>query len=173
MTFRAAAITAFRDVSTHIFDALQLPKAANKALMLRGTCMLAALGAARALVLPRRCAARSLIRYATETERGAPKLPKGAFRPKQSLGQNYLQDPNIAARARRLVSQKFGGLRRFRAIFMNRLRERRRWVVSFPILRPFLTETVPSAHRRASSTRCSAIRNEVRGWWNWVLVWAP
>ena len=66
-----------------------------------------------------------------------------------------------------------GGLRRFRAIFMNRLRERRRWVVSFPILRPFLTETVPSAHRRASSTRCSAIRNEVRGWWNWVLVWAP
>ena len=30
---------------------------------------------------------------------------------------------------------------------MNRLRERRRWVVSFPILRPFLTETVPSAHR--------------------------
>ena len=64
--------------------------------MLRGTCMLAALGAARALVLPRRCAARSLIRYATETERGAPKLPKGAFRPKQSLGQNYLQDPNYA-----------------------------------------------------------------------------
>ena len=99
-----------------------------------GLRMLAALGAARALVLPRRCAARSLIRYATETERGAPKLPKGAFRPKQSLGQNYLQDPNYAARARRLVSQKFGGLRRFRAIFMNRLRERRRWVVSFPIL---------------------------------------
>ena len=64
--------------------------------MLRGTCMLAALGAARALVLPRRCAARRLIRYATETERGAPKLPKGAFRPKQSLGQNYLQDPNYA-----------------------------------------------------------------------------
>ena len=30
---------------------------------------------------------------------------------------------------------------------MNRLRERRRWVVSFPISRPFLTETVPSAHR--------------------------
>ena len=30
---------------------------------------------------------------------------------------------------------------------MNRLRERRRWVVSFPILRPFCTETVPSAHR--------------------------
>ena len=66
--------------------------------MLRGTCMLAALGAARALVLPRRCAARSLTRYATETERGAPKLPKGAFRPKQSLGQNYLQDPNYAVR---------------------------------------------------------------------------
>ena len=66
--------------------------------MLRGTCMLAALGAARALVLPRRCAARSLVRYATDTERGAPKLPKGAFRPKQSLGQNYLQDPNYAAR---------------------------------------------------------------------------
>jgi len=64
--------------------------------MLRGTCMLAALGAARALVLPRRRAARSLVRYATETERGAPKLPKGAFRPKQSLGQNYLQDPNYA-----------------------------------------------------------------------------
>ena len=99
-----------------------------------GLRMLAALGAARALVLPRRCAARSLIRYATETERGAPKLPKGAFRPKQSLGQNYLQDPNYAARARRLVSQKFGGLRRFHAIFMNRLQERRRWVVSFPIL---------------------------------------
>ena len=102
-----------------------------------GLRMLAALGAARALVLPRRCAARSLVRYATETERGAPKLPKGAFRPKQSLGQNYLQDPNYAARARCLVSQKFGGLRRFRAIFMNRLRERRRGVVSFPILRPF------------------------------------
>ena len=125
-----------------------------------GLRMLAALGAARALVLPRRCAARSLIRYATETERGAPKLPKGAFRPKQSLGQNYLQDPNYAARARRLVSQKFGGLRRFHAIFMNRLRERRRGVVSFPILRPF------RPHRRASSTRCSAIRSEVRGWWN-------
>ena len=62
-----------------------------------GLRMLAALGAARALVLPRRCAARSLVRYATETERGAPKLPKGAFRPKQSLGQNYLQDPNYAA----------------------------------------------------------------------------
>ena len=61
-----------------------------------GLRMLAALGAARALVLPRRCAARSLARYATETERGAPKLPKGAFRPKQSLGQNYLQDPNYA-----------------------------------------------------------------------------
>ena len=30
---------------------------------------------------------------------------------------------------------------------MNRLQERRRWVVSFPILRPLLTETVPSAHR--------------------------
>ena len=27
---------------------------------------------------------------------------------------------------------------------MNRLQERRRWVVSFPILRPFFTETVPS-----------------------------
>ena len=67
--------------------------------MLRGTCMLAALGAARALVLPRRCAARSLTRIkATDTERGAPKLPKGQFRPKQSLGQNYLQDPNYAAR---------------------------------------------------------------------------
>ena len=70
--------------------------------MLRGTCMLAALGAARALVLPRagRVVAhgtRSLTRrLATETERGAPKLPKGAFRPKQSLGQNYLQDPNYA-----------------------------------------------------------------------------
>jgi 16S rRNA (adenine1518-N6/adenine1519-N6)-dimethyltransferase len=64
-----------------------------------GLRMLAALGAARALVLPRRCAARSLSRRAaTETERGAPKLPKGAFRPKQSLGQNYLQDPNYAAR---------------------------------------------------------------------------
>ena len=35
------------------------------------------------------------------------------------------------------------------------------------------TATVPSAHRRASSTRCSAIRNEVRGSWSWVLVWAP
>ena len=64
--------------------------------MLRGTCMLAALGAARALVLPRRCAAALTRRAATETERGAPKLPKGAFRPKQSLGQNYLQDPNYA-----------------------------------------------------------------------------
>ena len=62
-----------------------------------GLRMLAALGAARALVLPRRCAARSLTRYATDTERGAPKLPKGQFRPKQSLGQNYLQDPNYAA----------------------------------------------------------------------------
>ena len=31
---------------------------------------------------------------------------------------------------------------------MSRLRERRRWVVSFPILRPFLTETVPSAQAR-------------------------
>ena len=88
-----------------------------------GLRMLAALGAARALVLPRRCAARSLIRYATETERGAPKLPKGAFRPKQSLGQNYLQDPNYAVQTRHLVSQKFGGLRRFHAIFMNRLQE--------------------------------------------------
>ena len=64
--------------------------------MLRGTCMLAALGAARALVLPRRCATRLTRRAATDVERGAPKLPKGAFRPKQSLGQNYLQDPNYA-----------------------------------------------------------------------------
>ena len=134
--------------------------------MLRGTCMLAALGAARALVLPRRCAARSLIRYATETERGAPKLPKGAFRPKQSLGQNYLQDPNYAARARCLVSHKFGGLLWFYFLDMSRLRERRRGVVSFPILRPF------RPHRRASSTRCSAIRNGARWWWSWVLVWA-
>ena len=102
-----------------------------------GLRMLAALGAARALVLPRRCAARSLTRYATDTERGAPKLPKGAFRPKQSLGQNYLQDPNYAVQTRRLVSQKFGGLRRFHAIFMNRLQERRRGVVSFPILSRF------------------------------------
>ena len=131
-----------------------------------GLRMLAALGAARALVLPRRCAARSLVRYATETERGAPKLPKGQFRPKQSLGQNYLQDPNYAVQTRRLVSQKFGGLRRFHAIFMNRLRERRRGVVSFPILRPF------GPHRRASSTRCSATPKEVKGWWNWVLGWA-
>ena len=61
-----------------------------------GLRMLAALGAARALVLPRRCATRLTRRAATETERGAPKLPKGAFRPKQSLGQNYLQDPNYA-----------------------------------------------------------------------------
>ena len=36
-----------------------------------------------------------------------------------------------------------GGLRRFHFLDMSRLRERRRWVVSFPILRPFLTETVP------------------------------
>ncbi len=135
--------------------------------MLRGTCMLAALGAARALVLPRagRAARLATRCAATETERGAPKLPKGQFRPKQSLGQNYLQDPNYAVQTRRLVSQKFGGLRRFHAIFMNRLQERRRWVVSFPILRPF------GPHRRASSTRCSAIRSEVRGWWSWVLVW--
>ena len=34
-----------------------------------------------------------------------------------------------------------GGLRRFHFLDMSRLRERRRWVVSFPIL------TVPSAHR--------------------------
>ena len=137
-----------------------------------GLRMLAALGAARALVLPRRCAARSLARYATDTERGAPKLPKGSFRPKQSLGQNYLQDPNYAVQARRLVSHKFGGLRRFHAIFMNRLRERRRGVVSFPILRPFGPRPF-RPHRRASSTRCSATRNEVRGSWSWVLVWAP
>ena len=138
--------------------------------MLRGTCMLAALGAARALVLPRRCAARSLVRCAaTETERGAPKLPKGQFRPKQSLGQNYLQDPNYAVQTRRLVSHKFGGLRRFHAIFMNRLRERRRGVVSFPILRPFGPRRF-RPHRRASSTRCSATRSEVKGWWSWVLV---
>ena len=93
--------------------------------MPRGTnlYMLAALGAARALVLPRRCAARSLIRYATETERGAPKLPKGAFRPKQSLGQNYLQDPNYAVRTRCLVSQKFGvcgGLTSFKRVVSRR-----------------------------------------------------
>ena len=74
-----------------------------------GLRMLAALGAARALVLPRRCAARSLTRRAaTDTERGAPKLPKGAFRPKQSLGQNYLQDPNYAVRTRCLVFQLKG-----------------------------------------------------------------
>ena len=36
-----------------------------------------------------------------------------------------------------LVSQKFGGLRRFNAIDARRLQERRRWVVSIPILRPF------------------------------------
>ena len=137
-----------------------------------GLRMLAALGAARALVLPRRCAARSLIRYATETERGAPKLPKGAFRPKQSLGQNYLQDPNYAVQTRRLVSQKFGGLRRFHAIFMNRLQERRRGVVSFPILRPFGPRRF-RPHRRELWTRCSATPNEGRGSWNWVLVWAP
>ena len=107
--------------------------------MLRGTCMLAALGAARALVLPRagRAARLATRCAATETERGAPKLPKGQFRPKQSLGQNYLQDPNYAVQTRRLVSQKFGGLRRFHAIFMNRLQERRRGVVSFPILSRF------------------------------------
>ena len=137
-----------------------------------GLRMLAALGAARALVLPRRCAARSLVRYATETERGAPKLPKGAFRPKQSLGQNYLQDPNYAVQTRRLVSQKFGGLRRFHAIFMNRLQERRRGVVSFPILRPFGPRRV-RPHRRGLSTRCSATPSEVRGSWSWGLVWAP
>lgn len=87
-------------------------------MMLRGTCirMLAAIGAARALLLPRhagrvaRLVERSAVRRAgrpasgtrlhaaTETERGAPKLPKGSFRPKQSLGQNYLQDPNYAAK---------------------------------------------------------------------------
>ena len=117
-----------------------------------GLRMLAALGAARALVLPRRCAARSLVRYATDTERGAPKLPKGAFRPKQSLGQNYLQDPNYAVRTQCLVSQKFGGLRRFHAIFMNRLQERRRWVVSFPILRP-CGSVRTGAHRRRAAVR--------------------
>ena len=105
--------------------------------MLRGTCMLAALGAARALVLPRRCAARSLVRYATDLERGAPKLPKGQFRPKQSLGQNYLQDPNYAVQTRRLVSLHCESLRRFHFLDMSRLRERRSWVVSFSILRPF------------------------------------
>ena len=130
-----------------------------------GLRMLAALGAARALVLPRRCAARSLIRYATETERGAPKLPKGAFRPKQSLGQNYLQDPNYAARAQCLVSQKFGGLRRFHAIFMNRLQERRRWVVSFPILRPFGSVRT-GAHRRRAAVRFGA-RKACRGVGSW------
>ena len=102
-----------------------------------GLRMLAALGAARALQHAGRCARSITRRAATETERGAPKLPKGAFRPKQSLGQNYLQDPNYAVQTRRLVSHKFGGLRRFHAIFMNRLQERRRGVVSFPILRPF------------------------------------
>ena len=61
-----------------------------------GLRMLAALGAARALVLPQRIARSLTRRAATETERGAPKLPKGQFRPKQSLGQNYLQDPNYA-----------------------------------------------------------------------------
>ena len=63
-----------------------------------GLRMLAALGAARALVLPQRVARSLTRRLATDTERGAPKLPKGQFRPKQSLGQNYLQDPNYAAR---------------------------------------------------------------------------
>ena len=74
-----------------------------------GLRMLAALGAARALVLPRRCAARSLVRCAaTETERGAPKLPKGQFRPKQSLGQNYLQDPNYAVQLGVLYLRSLG-----------------------------------------------------------------
>ena len=54
-------------------------------------------------------------------------------------------------RARCLVFHEEGGLRRFQDVFMNRLQERRPWVVSFSILRPFLTETVPSAQ---AASRC-------------------
>ena len=47
----------------------------------------------------------------------------------------YMHDD--LARPRRLVSLHCESLRRFHFLDMSRLRERRRWVVSFPILRPF------------------------------------
>ena len=52
-----------------------------------------------------------------------------------SFHDEELRDPDTADIG--VVSQKFGGLRRFHAIDARRLQERRRWVVSFPILRPF------------------------------------
>ena len=61
-----------------------------------GLRMLAALGAARALVLPRRCAARSLARRAaTDTERGAPKLPKGAIPAEAVAGAELPARPKL------------------------------------------------------------------------------
>jgi len=40
---------------------------------------------------------------------GAPKLPKGAWRPKQSLGQNYLTDPNYIDKIVRAFSRGHAG----------------------------------------------------------------
>ena len=54
-----------------------------------------------------------------------------------SVGEKKKELNMMTSEARCLVSQKFGGLWRFHAIDARRLQERRRWVVSFPILRPF------------------------------------
>ena len=57
-----------------------------------------------------------------------------------SLTQSEIRDVILGmevVRAQCLVSQRFGGLRRFHAVDARRRLERWRWVVFSPILRPF------------------------------------
>ena len=54
-----------------------------------------------------------------------------------SVGEKKKELNMMTSEARCLVSQKFGGLWRFHAVDARLFQERRRWVVSFPILRPF------------------------------------
>ena len=132
----------------------------------RRTRRRASAGAAAAM---RRAQPSTMRRDGNGTRR--PEAPERSLPAKTIIRTELPPRPELRGTTRRLVSQKFGGLRRFHAIFMNRLQERRRGVVSFPILRPFGPRPF-RPHRRASSTRCSATPNEVRGSWSWVLVWA-
>ena len=142
MTFRAQRNNSFQGRFDTDFDALQLPKAASQRGSRRGIDAPRHLHAGRTRRRASAGAAAAMRNALNKTRRhgnGArrPEAPERSVQTKTIIGTELPPRPKLRGTTRRLVSQKFGGLRRFHAIFMNRLRERRRWVVSFPILRPF------------------------------------
>ena len=139
MTFSAQRNNCFQRRLDLEFDALQLPKAASEAQSIDAPRHLHARRPRRRASAGAAAAMRNALNKTRRHGNGArrPEAPERSVQTKTIIGTELPPRPKLRGTTRRLVSQKFGGLRRFHAIFMNRLRERRRWVVSFPILRPF------------------------------------